>query len=74
MKKRWGISESLSEEQQLLKKEITLKIKCPDLIAELLIRKGISDLDEIEKFFNPRLEDTFDSFLFHDMEKLLIKL
>ncbi len=74
MKKRWGISESLSEEQQLLKKEITLKIKCPDLIAELLIRKGISDLDEIEKFFNPRLEDTFDSFLFKDMEKAVDKI
>jgi single-stranded-DNA-specific exonuclease len=74
MKKRWGISESLSEEQQLLKKEITLKIKCPDLIAELLMRKGLSNLDEIKKFFNPVLEDTFDSFLFHDMEKAVDKI
>lgn len=74
MQKRWEISEPLSEEQQNHKTEIIEAIKCPDLIAEMLIRRDITDLQVIDSFFNPHLKDVHDPFIFHDMEKAVERI
>ncbi|MBN2460718.1 MAG: single-stranded-DNA-specific exonuclease RecJ [Candidatus Cloacimonetes bacterium] len=69
MHKRWEISEPLSEEQLDLRNYIAEEIKCPLLIANLLIRKGLTDIKEIRSFFNPRLDDVYNPFIFKDMDK-----
>jgi single-stranded-DNA-specific exonuclease len=69
MQKRWKISEPLQEEQQQQKQKIIAELKCPPMIAEMLVRKGITEITEINKFFNPSLEDVHDPFLFRDMQK-----
>ncbi|RLC52840.1 MAG: single-stranded-DNA-specific exonuclease RecJ, partial [Candidatus Cloacimonadota bacterium] len=69
MHKRWNIAEPLNEVQLALMQKISSEIKCPDLIAELLVRKGLTNIDEINKFFHPDLSDSHDPFLFRDMEK-----
>ncbi len=74
MFKRWIISESLNAEQEELKKNLARHLKCPEKIAELLIRKGLTDFQEVEKFFNPSLNDVHDPFLFLDMSKAVDRI
>ncbi len=69
MEKRWHHAQDLTSEQLELKKEIADAIHAPDIIAEILIRKGITDIDEINKFFNPVMDFTHDPFMFNDMRK-----
>jgi len=74
MRKRWTISEPLTDDLILQKKHIVDEIKCPDMIAEMLIRKKLFDPAEIKKFFNPSLDDSHDPFLFPDMEKAVDRI
>ncbi len=74
MKKRWKIAEPLNSDQQKIKANISENLKCPAIISEILIRKGLSDINEIQKFFNPKIEDTHDPFLFADMEKAVSRI
>lgn len=69
MQKRWKISEPLSEELQRKKEHIVENIKCPEMIAEMLIRKEITEIDDIEEFFHPNLNNLHDPFLYKDMKK-----
>ena len=46
MQKRWQISEPLTEEQIEQKNAIVDDIKCPEMIAEMLVRKEIIQLDD----------------------------
>jgi single-stranded-DNA-specific exonuclease len=68
MQKRWHISEPLIEEQLAQKNAIVEEIKCPEMIAEMLVRKGISEIDEINNFFHPNLQNVHDPFIFKDMK------
>jgi len=69
MQKRWQISEPLNEEQLEHKTKIVESIKCPEMIAEMLVRKELTDHEKIQKFFNPSLDQAADPFIFKDMEK-----
>jgi len=42
-------------------------LKVDDLVAQLLLQRGISNYDEAKKFFRPELSDLHDSFLMKDM-------
>ncbi|MBN1948962.1 MAG: single-stranded-DNA-specific exonuclease RecJ [Candidatus Cloacimonetes bacterium] len=68
MQKRWRMEEPLTAEQEEQKKLIASDIKCPEMIAEMLVRKQLTDIENINKFFNPKLDDVFDPFLFKDMD------
>jgi single-stranded-DNA-specific exonuclease len=74
MQKRWKTSEPLTDEQQQKVKQISEQIKCPEMIAEMLVCKGITDLAEINSFFNPNLDDVFDPFIFKDMKKAVERI
>ncbi len=69
MQKRWQISEPLKNEDLEQKQNIIEEIKCPELIAEMLVRRGLNNLKEIQSFFHPSLDHANDPFLFRDMEK-----
>ncbi len=74
MQKRWKISEPLTEDHLVLKKQLAKDIKCPDMIAEMLIRKDLIDTDEIDRFFNPNVDNVYDPFIFKDMEKAVDRI
>lgn len=69
MQKRWNIAEELTAAEKVIQKEITDQIKCPDMIAEMLIRRGLKTPQDISQFFNPTLDHRHDPFLFADMDK-----
>ena len=68
MQKRWKISEPLSEELRKQKEHIVENIKCPEMIAEMLIRKELINIEEIKEFFHPDLNNMHDPFLYKDMK------
>lgn len=74
MQKKWQISESLTEEQLDQKKMIMENLKCPEMISEMLVRRGIVDLDNIRNFFNPDLKNVHDPFIFKDMKKAVERI
>ena len=43
-------------------------LKVDDLVAQLLLQRGISTYEEAKDFFRPQLEDLHDPFLMKDME------
>jgi len=43
-------------------------LKVDDLVAQLLLQRGISTYDEAKNFFRPQLEDLHDPFLMKDMD------
>jgi len=47
---------------------LAAELKVDDLIAQLLLQRGISTYDEAKKFFRPELSDLHDPFLMKDMQ------
>lgn len=43
-------------------------------LANLLVQRGVETLEQVEQFFNPRLEDLHDPFLMKDMLKAVQRL
>ena len=70
---KWNYLPLTSEEQEL---EIELAKKFADspAIAELLVQRGITTVEEAEHFFNPSLSDLHNPFLMRDMDKAVKRL
>ena len=50
-----------------------LRKKYSKLTAQLLLNRGIENLDDVEKFLNPQWNDNYDPFLLHNMEKSITR-
>lgn len=74
MEKKWIVDDSHFIENAGFKQEIIAHYKCPDLIADLLIKKHFTTLEDIELFFHPQNDQMHDPFLFHDMEKAIDRI
>jgi single-stranded-DNA-specific exonuclease len=74
MEKRWEVASPLSHADNDMKRRIAKELLCPEVIAELLIRKELTDLDDINRFFEPNLKHTHDPFLFEDMDKAVERI
>ena len=74
MEKRWEIVEPLDIVGQKIAEAISLEMKCPFFIAELLYRKGFTTLTEINEFFYPKLDMLHNPFLFSDMKKSVLRI
>jgi len=73
MTSKWNYAPLTYEEQKsesLLAKEFA---NCPP-ISQLLVERGITSLEEAEKFFYPSLKDLYDPFLMPDMDKAVGRL
>lgn len=73
MTSKWNYAPLTYEEQ---KSESVLAKKyanCPP-ISQLLVERGITSLEEAEKFFHPSLKDLYDPFLMPDMDKAVGRL
>jgi single-stranded-DNA-specific exonuclease len=50
-------------------KSIEEGLGVPNVLARILVSRGITDVDEAKSFLHPRLDDLSDPFLLPDMEK-----
>lgn len=71
MKKRWIIN-TPPEETKI--QELTKKINCSPVIANLLLQRGIDTVEKAQAFFNPSLNMLHDPFLMKDMDKAVERL
>jgi single-stranded-DNA-specific exonuclease len=62
---RWNIFRCPPE----LRDELGKQLAIPSLVAQLLIKRGITDPREGEKFLSPLLQHLHDPFLMKDMDK-----
>ena len=70
-KYEWMLSEGTLPDEflKLIKKE-----KLDTLTGKILYDRGIRDAEKIEHFLRPNLEDLYDPFLLHDMEKAITRI
>lgn len=73
MNSKWNYLPLTTEEQKLETDLAKKYANCPP-ISELLVQRGITSVDEAEKFFHPSLKDMHDPFLMPDMEKAVNRL
>ncbi|MFW2375139.1 MAG: single-stranded-DNA-specific exonuclease RecJ, partial [Cellulophaga baltica] len=62
---RWTIKAKPEEEKI---KELASALNVEDLVAQLLLQRGISTFEEAKLFFRPQLSDLHDPFLMKDMD------
>ena len=68
---RWTLKpKPESSKVQQLSKELQVE----ELVASLLIQRGIETFDEAKQFFRPSLEDLHDPFLMKDMDKAVERI
>ena len=63
-----------TEEQQKLAGEMATELKISPVLAQVLIGRGIDNVQDARKFFRPQLTDLHDPFLFRDMQKAVERL
>lgn len=67
MTRKWNYP-SLSSEEQRLGAELARRFANCAPVADLLVQRGITTIDEAEKFFHPSLRDLHDPFLMPQMD------
>ncbi len=73
MTRRWNYP-VLSAENQKLGAELAIRFaNCPQ-VADLLVQRGITTIEQAERFFHPSVRDLHDPFLMPDMDKAVDRL
>ena len=70
MKKKWEFYET--NEQRI--NEIVDKFNISEILAKIIVNRGITDDRDIEVFLNPTRNDFYDPFLMPDMEKTVERI
>ncbi len=70
---KWNYLPLTTDEQKLETGLAKQYANCPP-ISELLVQRGISSIEEAEKFFHPSLKDLHDPFLMPEMDKAVNRL
>ncbi len=73
MTSKWNYLPLTSEEQKS-ESELAKRFDNVPPISELLAHRGISSVEDAEKFFHPSLKDLHDPFLMPDMDKAVGRL
>jgi single-stranded-DNA-specific exonuclease len=71
MDKRWVINEPGDEETI---ESLSKSLGVDEVVANLLVQRGIQTFDEAKAFFRPSLDDLHDPFLMKDMDKAVTRL
>lgn len=66
LRNRWTL---LPQPDKNSVKSLAAQLNGDEIIASLLLQRGISSFDEAKKFFRPSLDDLHDPFLMKDMDK-----
>lgn len=70
---KWNYLPLTTDEQKLETELAQRYANCPP-ISELLVQRGITSVEDAEKFFHPSLKDLHDPFLMPDMDKAVNRL
>ncbi len=68
---RWTLK-PIPEQHKIEALQKTLQVN--DIIAKLLIQRGIETYDDAKKFFRPSLDDLHDPYLMKDMDKAVARI
>ncbi len=64
----------LTTEEQKLETELDKRYASCAPVSELLVQRGITSVDDAERFFHPTLRDLYDPFLMPGMDKAVARL
>ena len=64
----------LTKEQEQIKESLQSDIGASSVICELLVRRGVKDKEEAQKFFSPQLSDLHDPYLMDGMREAVDRL
>ena len=68
---RWTLKPKPSQEKV---KHLVDELKVDELIATLLVQRGIETFDDARQFFRPSLEDLHNPYLMKDMDKAVLRI
>jgi single-stranded-DNA-specific exonuclease len=68
---RWTIKQKPSQEKV---KHLVNELKVDELIAKLLVQRGIETFDDARQFFRPSLDDLHNPYLMKDMDKAVSRI
>ena len=68
---RWTIKPKPSLEKV---KQLASQLNVDELIATLLIQRGIENFEEARTFFRPSLDDLHNPYLMKDMDKAVVRI
>jgi single-stranded-DNA-specific exonuclease len=68
---RWNFK---SKPDQTQVSQLQKELQVDELIAKLLVQRGITNYQEAKTFFRPQLSDLHDPFLMKDMDKAVIRI
>ncbi len=68
---RWTLKPKPSEENV---KHLATQLNVDELVAALLIQRGITTFEEARTFFRPSLDDLHDPYLMKDMDKAVCRI
>jgi len=69
-----AIWKSKNEPDLSLVENLKSALNAPDIIARMLVQRGIDTVDKVNAYFNPRVEDLHDPFLMKDMDKAIERI
>jgi single-stranded-DNA-specific exonuclease len=73
MNTRWNY-QNPTEQQVNEQKQLAEELNINDVLAQLLVKRGISTYDEARYFFRPDISQLHDPFLMADMDKAVARL
>jgi len=71
MQKRWLVKELHKEDEE---KQLAASMNINNVLAKLLIQRGITSKEKADSFFKPDFKDLHDPLLMHDMEKAVNRI
>jgi len=71
MEKRWSLK---SEGDKQVVDQLANDLSIENVLANLLVQRGVTTFEEAKKFFRPSLADLHDPFLMKDMDKAITRL
>jgi len=74
MDKRWLVPAELDDSAKRLVEDYCVAYRIPRMAAELLYRKGLHTMEQVQEFFTPTLGGLYDPYLFPDMEKAVQRI
>ncbi len=73
MNYKWNY-EPPTQEQKEAAAKLSEELHVSPIISNMLLKRGIADVNEAKKFFRPQLHDLHDPFLMIDMDKAVERL
>ena len=68
---RWTLKPNPGEQRI---KALAVALNVEDLVAQLLLQRGVTTFEEAKKFFRPQLSDLHDPFLMKDMDVAVARI